>query len=77
MYFAKQIDNSRLVKVDEPSIVETREILLGLRPRLERNYSVKISDEAISTALDGPVPARLQPAQAERGTDFKTDSASL
>jgi ATP-dependent Clp protease ATP-binding subunit ClpC len=42
----------RLVKVVEPSITETREILLGLRPRLERNYSVKISDEAINTALE-------------------------
>src|SRR6267143_1926527 len=42
----------RLVKVDEPSIGETREILLGMRPRLERNYSVKISDEAINTALE-------------------------
>ncbi len=42
----------RLVKVDEPSIGETREILLGLRPRLERNYSVKISDEAITMALE-------------------------
>ena len=42
----------RLVKVDEPSINETREILLGLRPRLERNYSVQISDEAINTALE-------------------------
>src|ERR1700694_531624 len=42
----------RLVKVDEPTIDETREILLGLRPRLERNYSVQISDEAIATALE-------------------------
>src|SRR5467141_1769569 len=42
----------RLVKVVEPSISETREILLGLRPRLERNYSVKISDDAINTALE-------------------------
>src|SRR5438132_3613199 len=42
----------RLVKVDEPTIGETREILLGLRPRLERNYSVQISDEAINTALE-------------------------
>src|SRR5690349_11864233 len=42
----------RLVKVDEPSILETREILLGLRPRLEKNYSVQISDEAINTALE-------------------------
>src|SRR5437867_248800 len=42
----------RLVKVVEPTIGETREILLGLRPRLERNYSVQISDEAINTALE-------------------------
>lgn len=42
----------RLVKVAEPSITETREILLGLRPRLEKNYSVTISDEAINTALE-------------------------
>src|SRR5499427_9328426 len=42
----------RIVKVDEPTIGETREILLGLRPRLERNYSVQISDEAINTALE-------------------------
>ena len=42
----------RLVKVDEPTISETREILFGLRPRLERNYSVTISDDAINTALE-------------------------
>jgi len=42
----------RLVKVVEPTISETREILLGLRPRLERNYSDKISDDAINTALE-------------------------
>ena len=42
----------RLVKVDEPSLSETRAILLGLRPRLERNYSVTISDDAINTALE-------------------------
>src|SRR5437773_7042305 len=42
----------RLVKVVEPSILETREILLGMRPRLEQDSSVKISDEAINTALE-------------------------
>jgi ATP-dependent Clp protease ATP-binding subunit ClpA len=42
----------RQVKVDEPSISETREILFGLRPRLEKNYSVTISDDAINTALE-------------------------
>lgn len=42
----------RLVKVDEPTIEETKEILFGVRPRLEKNYSVTISDEAINTALE-------------------------
>jgi ATP-dependent Clp protease ATP-binding subunit ClpC len=42
----------RLVKVAEPSLQETREILFGLRPRLEKNYSVTISDDAINTALE-------------------------
>ncbi|MCA1593453.1 MAG: ATP-dependent Clp protease ATP-binding subunit [Acidobacteria bacterium] len=42
----------RLVKVEEPTISETREILFGLRPRLERNYSVTISDDAINMALE-------------------------
>src|SRR6187402_2890890 len=42
----------RLVKVEEPTLDETRQILLGLKPRLEKNYSVTISDEAINTALE-------------------------
>ncbi len=42
----------RQVKVKEPTIEETKEILLGVRPRLEKNYSVTISDEAINTALE-------------------------
>ncbi len=42
----------RLVKVAEPTIEETKEILLGVRPRLEKNYSVKISDEAINMTLE-------------------------
>lgn len=42
----------RLVKVEEPTIDQTKQILEGLRPRLERNYSVTISDEAIDMALE-------------------------
>src|SRR5688500_17256297 len=42
----------RTVIVEEPSIEETRHILYNLRPRLERNYSVRIQDEAIETALE-------------------------
>lgn len=42
----------RLVKVEEPTIDQTKQILVGIRPRLEKNYSVTISDEAIDTALE-------------------------
>jgi len=42
----------RLVKIDEPSVADTRKILFGLRPRIERNYSVSITSDAIETALE-------------------------
>jgi ATP-dependent Clp protease ATP-binding subunit ClpA len=42
----------RCVTVREPSLEETRRILYNLRPRLERNYSVRLLDEAIDAALD-------------------------
>jgi len=42
----------RLVQIQEPTVEETRKILYGIRPRLERNYSVKITNEAVDTALD-------------------------
>ena len=42
----------RCVTVNEPTIEETRRILYNLRPRLERNYSVHLLDEAIEAALD-------------------------
>ena len=42
----------RTVQVAEPTIEQTRTILYNLRPRLERNYSVRIKDEAIETALE-------------------------
>ncbi len=41
----------RVVKVEEPTLDDTREIVLGLRPRLEANYGVEIADEAIEAAL--------------------------
>jgi ATP-dependent Clp protease ATP-binding subunit ClpC len=41
----------RVVKIGEPSLDETREILQGLKPRLEANYGVTIQDEAIDFAL--------------------------
>jgi ATP-dependent Clp protease ATP-binding subunit ClpC len=41
----------RVVAIPEPSPAEARLILERLRPRLERNYSVRILDEAIDLAL--------------------------
>ncbi len=42
----------RCVTVAEPSVDETKKILFSLRPRMERNYSVRLSDEAIEMALE-------------------------
>jgi ATP-dependent Clp protease ATP-binding subunit ClpA len=42
----------RTVYIAEPSVEQTRTILYNLRPRLERNYSVRIQDEAIEMALE-------------------------
>ena len=42
----------RTVFVAEPNVEQTRTILYNLRPRLERNYSVRIQDEAIDLALE-------------------------
>ncbi|HWW88398.1 MAG TPA: ATP-dependent Clp protease ATP-binding subunit [Vicinamibacterales bacterium] len=42
----------RCVHVPEPTVEETRRILYSLRPRLERNYSVRLLDEAIETAIE-------------------------
>jgi ATP-dependent Clp protease ATP-binding subunit ClpA len=42
----------RCVQVNEPSVEETRRILYSLRPRFERNYSVRVKDEAIEAALE-------------------------
>ena len=42
----------RTVQVSEPTTEECRWILYSLRPRLERNYSVRLRDEAIDAALE-------------------------
>ena len=42
----------RTVNVPEPTLDETRRILFNLRPRLERNYSVRLLDEALHVALE-------------------------
>ncbi len=42
----------RTVMVSEPTAEQTRKILYSIRPRLERNYSVRMLDESIETALE-------------------------
>ena len=41
----------RIVVVPEPTLDDTRRILNGLKPRLERLYSVRLLDEALAIAL--------------------------
>jgi ATP-dependent Clp protease ATP-binding subunit ClpA len=41
----------RTVTIAEPTLDEARAILARLRPRFEQNYSVRIADDAIDTAL--------------------------
>lgn len=40
------------VKVEEPSILETIEILKGVRERYEQHHALKISDEALNSAAN-------------------------
>lgn len=42
----------RLVHIQEPTVEQTRKILYGIKPRLERSYSVKVTEAAVETALD-------------------------
>jgi ATP-dependent Clp protease ATP-binding subunit ClpA len=42
----------RCVHVEEPTVDETRHILYNIRPRLERNYAVRLPDEVVDTALE-------------------------
>ncbi|MBI2370905.1 MAG: ATP-dependent Clp protease ATP-binding subunit [Deltaproteobacteria bacterium] len=42
----------RVVTVTEPTVDDTRKILFGIRPRLEQNYHVQLTDEAIESALE-------------------------
>ncbi len=42
----------RVIELKESSIEDTEKILRGVRHRLEKNYDVNISDEALETALE-------------------------
>ena len=45
-------EHSQVLRVPEPSISETIEMLIRLRPQLERDYQLQIADEALSLAAD-------------------------
>lgn len=42
----------RTVKVEEPTTDEAKDILIGIRKHLEKNYKVTITDEAVQVAMD-------------------------
>lgn len=42
----------RIVQVNEPNINKARLILMGIKPRLEKNYNISITNEAIETSLE-------------------------
>jgi len=42
----------RVIHIKEPSVEETRDILKGIKTRLEMNYGVEITDSAIECALN-------------------------
>ncbi len=41
----------RVVRIEEPTLDDARDILVGLKPRLEANYGVTVEDGAIDLAL--------------------------
>lgn len=58
----------QLVKVPEPNAETTRQILTGIRERLERHHAVTISDEAIDSAIQLSIrymPQRRLPDKAK------------
>ena len=57
----------RTVHVKEPDLEETRRIMYNLRPRLERNYSVKVLDEAVDTAHRDGAALHAAPPPARQG----------
>ena len=79
-YFGKDAALERRfqpVKVDEPSVEETVEILEGLRDKYERHHEVVISDEALVAAAkysDQYIAERFLP---DKAIDLMDEAASL
>jgi len=64
------------IAVDEPSLIETREVLLGIKKNYEAYHNVDISDEAIDAAIEFSnrfLPDRLQP---DKSIDLVDEAAS-
>ena len=55
------------IKVDQPSIEETVQILKGLRDRYEQHHKVDITDEALEAGGGAGRPLHLRPLPARQG----------
>ena len=55
------------IRVDQPSIEETVQILKGLRDRYEQHHKVKITDEALRGRRRARRPLHLRPLPARQG----------
>ena len=55
------------IRVEEPTIDQTVEILKGLRDRYEQHHKVQITDEALRAAGELAEPLHLRPLPARQG----------
>ena len=55
------------IKVEEPTVAETIEILKGLRERYEAHHRVSITDQAIVAAAEPRRPLHLRPSPSRQG----------
>ena len=55
------------IRVDQPSIEETEQILKGLRERYEQHHRVEITDEALARRRRARRPLHLRPLPAGQG----------
>jgi len=64
------------VMVEEPTIEQTVEILLGIRERYEQHHNVKISDEAVRAATDLSVRYITDRHLPDKAIDLVDEAAS-
>ncbi len=67
----------QMVVVDEPSTEDTKKILKGLKPLYEKHHNLKISDEAINSAVDLSVRFINDRFLPDKAFDTLDEAASL